>query len=180
MPRPRPDWCRIPDTRSSPPPVSRLDPRIEVRDSTIHGSGLFATEPIAADEIVMVLGGTVMTDSEFEAYRHSVDRFSAMAIDDGLHLVQDLDDPASKGNHSCDPNVWMADAVTQVASRDIAAGEEMTTDYALHTVDESWRQQCRCGLALCRGTITGDDWRLHDLQNRYRGHFSPFINRRIG
>ncbi len=35
-------------------------------------------------------------------------------------------------NHSCDSNLWMADEATVVARRDIAAGEELTLDYALH------------------------------------------------
>jgi len=39
--------------------------------------------------------------------------------------------------------------------------------------------ECRCGSPLCRGVITGDDWRRTDLQARYRGHFSPFIDARI-
>jgi SET domain-containing protein len=36
------------------------------------------------------------------------------------------------GNHSCDPNLWHADVVTITARRDIAAGEELTIDYATH------------------------------------------------
>ena len=27
--------------------------------------------------------------------------------------------------------------------------------------------------------VTGNDWRLLELQERYAGHFSPFINARI-
>jgi hypothetical protein len=38
---------------------------------------------------------------------------------------------------------------------------------------------CGCGSALCRGRFTGRDWRRADLQEQYRGHFSPFINARI-
>jgi uncharacterized protein len=38
---------------------------------------------------------------------------------------------------------------------------------------------CRCGGTGCRGTVTGADWHRADLQARYRGHFSPFIERRI-
>ena len=38
---------------------------------------------------------------------------------------------------------------------------------------------CACGALDCRGTITGDDWRLPGVRAKYAGHFAPFINRRI-
>jgi uncharacterized protein len=84
-------------------------------------------------------------------------------------------------NHSCDSNLWMADEVTLIARRDISPGEEVTIDYSLQTAQPVAiiERACRCGSPLCRGTITGDDWRLPDVQQRYRGHFSPFINKRI-
>jgi GNAT superfamily N-acetyltransferase len=94
-------------------------------------------------------------------------------------VVQADDDPLACGNHSCDPNLWMADAITIVARRRIEAGEEATIDYALVTVDEGWRMACRCGSPLCRDVVTGSDWTRHDLQQRYRDHFAPFINQRI-
>jgi uncharacterized protein len=52
-------------------------------------------------------------------------------------------------------------------------------DYALATVSPEWRMECHCGAASCRGVVTGNDWQLAELQERYRGHFSPFINARI-
>ena len=81
-------------------------------------------------------------------------------------------------NHSCDPNLGWAGERTLVALRDIAAGDELTVDYATMTV-APWEMDCRCGSAGCRGVVTGDDWRRPDLQERYAGRFSPFINARI-
>ncbi len=84
-------------------------------------------------------------------------------------------------NHSCDSNLWMRDEVTVVARRAIAAEEELTIDYALQSglpVDVLG-ESCRCGSPVCRGVITGNDWQLKELQERYRGHFSPFLNERI-
>ena len=40
--------------------LSYRSPKTEVRPSAIHGKGLFAREPIAADEIVAVKGGYVL------------------------------------------------------------------------------------------------------------------------
>ncbi|MDP9237405.1 MAG: SET domain-containing protein-lysine N-methyltransferase [Chloroflexota bacterium] len=104
--------------------------------------------------------------------------YSCFAVDEGVNLLIDNDSLIRFGNHSCDPNLWMADEVTEVARRPIAAGEEITIDYALHSVLPEWRMECACGSPLCRGTITGNDWMRQDLQRRYGTHFSPFIVRR--
>ena len=165
-------------------PASRswLDPRLEVRPSPIEGLGLFATAPIHVGEVVIVWGGRPITDAELRAieahWRATGIPYSSAAIDEGLSLLQDEDDPLRYGNHSCDPNLWLADALTEVARRDISVDEELTFDYALATV-VAWQMACRCGSPGCRGVITSDDWHHLGLQVRYRGHFSPFINARI-
>jgi hypothetical protein len=38
---------------------------------------------------------------------------------------------------------------------------------------------CQCGTTACRHTIRGNDWQLPGVQQRYQGHFAPFINERI-
>jgi len=154
-----------------------LDPRIEVRPSSIEGCGLFAHAPIPAGTVVERWGGTVLTDDQLEA--HKAGKYSAAAIGDGFNLLQDPHDPVVYGNHSCDPNLWMADDAAVSARRDIARGDELTIDYATHTIDPTWSMACRCESALCRRVIAGDDWLRADLRERYRDHFSPFINRRI-
>jgi hypothetical protein len=77
--------------------------------------------------------------------------------------------------------LWMADAVTVIARFDISPGQELTIDYALFTVQNDWSMNvvCNCGVQVCRRTITGNDWKLLDVQNRYHNHFSPFLNERI-
>jgi hypothetical protein len=62
-------------------------------------------------------------------------------------------------NHSCEPNLGMGGNVLLVAMREIAAGEELTTDYALFLADPGFAMQCRCGTAACRGVVRGTDWR---------------------
>jgi hypothetical protein len=74
----------------------------------------------------------------------------------------------------------MADNVTVVARRDIQAGEEITGDYAVWEGEPEYLLgPCECGSPLCRTVITGNDWMLPQLQERYAGHFLPFINQRI-
>jgi hypothetical protein len=38
---------------------------------------------------------------------------------------------------------------------------------------------CQCGAAACRGTVTGRDWRLPQLQHAYSQHWSPPLLDRI-
>jgi hypothetical protein len=82
-------------------------------------------------------------------------------------------------NHSCEPNCGMRNATTIVAMRDIAAGEELTFDYAMSDASAYDEFDCNCGTSLCRGRVCADDWRLDTLRHRYKGFFSPYIQRRI-
>jgi hypothetical protein len=52
-------------------------------------------------------------------------------------------------------------------------------DYALYTVSGWWSMPCRCSSPLCRGIVTGDDWRRPELVSRYRGHLAPVVARRV-
>lgn len=165
-------------------PQTWIDPRIEFRNSRISGMGMFARELIKKGETVCIVGGNVMTDSEFESFQAIHQNYNAIQIDDHLHLVEDPQvtrDLEGSMNHSCDSSTWMKDEATLVARRDLDAGEEATVDYALFTTQSTWMldRRCRCSSPFCRRIITGDDWRREDVQERYRNHFSPFINRRI-
>jgi hypothetical protein len=58
------------------------------------------------------------------------------------------------------------------------AGGELTIDYAMFN-DYDGSMQGQCGSAQCRGVIIGHDWRRPDLQEKYRGYFSRYLERRI-
>lgn len=165
-------------------PTSWYDARVAIRPSTIQGGGMFAEALIACDEVIAIMGGTIMTEEEFQAFIGTVPRWNATQIGEQLHLVdliQSPDQVSGSINHSCDANLWLADEVTIVARRSIAEGEELTLDYALTTIAPTWRldQPCQCGTPVCRRTITGNDWQLPEVQQRYAAHFAPFINARI-
>jgi uncharacterized protein len=159
------------------PRRSWLHPAVIVRSSRIHGRGLFAVDPIAEGEVVQILGGQELTDAEVKTLIGSGKRYDGIAIGPDLNLsIEPADWPGIHGNHSCDPNLWMADAITVEARRSVAVGEELTVDYALFTAAPWWSMRCNCGAPNCRGVINGEDWRRPDLQARYAGHFSPFIS----
>ena len=132
-------------------PRSRLAPGVVYRPSRIDGLGLFAGAPLASGAEVIVYGGRIVDNSELA----NLVSYSAIAIDDTRSLLQRDDDPARLLNHSCRPNLHMTDRITAIAARDIADGEELTVDYAMLSVPGSWRLDCHCGSADCRGRITG-------------------------
>jgi len=149
--------------------------------SSIEGRGLEAVAPIAANEIVAVKGGHIVTTAALHALPQRLQN-SEIQIADGLHLVA-LEDAEYEPvmlfiNHSCEPNVGFAGNIVLVAMRDVSPGEELITDYALFD-DYDGSMECRCGLASCRGTIDGRDWQRPDLQRKYGTYFSAYLRSRM-
>jgi SET domain-containing protein len=163
------------------PSRSWLDPRVVVRPSPIHGLGLYAAGFIERGAVVEVLGGTTLSDAEVRDMLRTGDRYDGIALDEDLNLrIEPASWPGIYGNHSCDPNLWMLDAISVGARRDIPKDEELTVDYALFTATPDWSMACNCGSSLCRKVITGNDWERPDLQDAYRGFFAPAIARLFG
>jgi hypothetical protein len=68
-----------------------------------------------------------------------------------------------------------------MAWRDIEANEEITTDFVIfQSFPKYLLEPCNCGSSNCRGRMTGNDWKLPELQERYRGYFTAYIERLIG
>jgi len=161
---------------------SWFNPKTEKRSSHIQGLGLFARDSMAAGEIVAVKGGAIVDAATMARLRPLVSP-AEVQIEDDLFITPlssgDVEDNILCLNHSCEPNVGVRGQVTFVALRDVPAGTELVIDYATIDGDPDERMECRCGAAGCRGVVTGDDWRLPDLQRRYAGHFSRYLQERI-
>lgn len=164
-----------------PPPLSYRSPKTEVRESKIHGRGLFATADIAKDEIVAVKGGHIVTHQQLQEITPRLGPVE-IQIGDGLYIAPitavECEGSMLYSNHSCDPNLGMRGEISFVAMRDIAAGEELTHDWAT-TDDDDYAVKCKCGAANCRGTLTGKDWQRSDTQKRYTGYFSAYLAEKI-
>lgn len=149
--------------------------------SGIAGRGLFATEQIGAGEVVAVKGGHIATTSQLHDLPDPLPN-SEIQITDELHLValspEEYEPVMLFINHSCEPNVGFAGNIVLVAMRTVSAGEELTTDYALFD-DYDGQMPCHCNTASCRRVIDGHDWRRRDLQRRYHGYFSWYLQRKI-
>lgn len=158
-----------------------VSPKVEARSSGIEGKGMFVLERIAAGEEIVRWGGTIYSEAEIKAGK--ANPHSIVALDEGVFLADPVDEPTGIDfylNHSCTPSLWMKDALTLIAMRDIEIGEEVTVDYGLWECDPEFRiDPCRCGSIHCRGKVTGSDWQSPELQKKYKDHFVPFLNHRI-
>jgi hypothetical protein len=162
--------------------LSYLSSKTEVRESKIHGRGLFAIADIAKSEIVAVKGGHIV---DGKALREQIaPRLGPVEIqiDDDLFIAPVTDEERALSmlylNHSCEPNLGVRGEITFVAIRNIRAGEELTHDWAM-TDDDDYSLECKCGAASCRKTLNGKDWQRPDLQKRYAGYFSAYLARKI-
>jgi uncharacterized protein len=152
-----------------------LHPAIEVRPSGIQGLGLFAREDIPAGVVVSRLGGRLVGQAELDRLIAGPEYVDSITVGAGVHLVLPGRTDNGYGNHSCDPNTWWVGPYELAARRAIRRGDEVTNDYATSTDAAGFRMACRCGSRVCRGTVTGDDWRRADLRERYRGHWVPAL-----
>jgi hypothetical protein len=150
--------------------------------SDIEGQGVHAVEAIARGEIVVVKGGHIVDGSVVANLPQAI-RNSAFQIGPGHFLAAlnqgEYDGVMMRVNHSCEPNVGMGGNILLTSMRDIAAGEELTIDYALFLGDPGFAMQCRCGSAACRRVVRGTDWRRPELQQRYQGWFSWWLEQEI-
>ncbi|MEO0588317.1 MAG: SET domain-containing protein [Planctomycetota bacterium] len=90
---------------------------VEVRDSAIHGKGLFAARPIRKGEIIgKVVGSLTSTDGPYVLW---------ISDELGLEVHNDL----RYINHAAKPNAAYYDDGEVIAVRPIAPGEEITHDY---------------------------------------------------
>jgi uncharacterized protein len=150
--------------------------------SAIEGQGVHAVEAIAAGEVVAVKGGHVVDGATVSGLPEAI-RDSAFQIAAGCFLAalteEEHDGVMMRVNHSCEPNVGMGGNVLLVSMRGIAAGEELTIDYALFLADPGFAMDCQCRAAACRSVVRGTDWMRADLRERYKGWFSWWLQQEI-
>jgi hypothetical protein len=144
-----------------------------------HGFGSRAISVIPAGTSVATFGGTAMSRVDFSQYEADRRSRSLQVDTNVIFLGPPSREPGDSINHSCEPNCGMRNATTIVAMRDIAVGEELTFDYAMSDASDYDEFNCNCGTSLCRGRIRADDWRLDTLRHRYKGFFSPYIQRKM-
>ena len=158
--------------------LSYRSPKTEVRESKIHGRGLFAIADIAKNEIVAIKGGHIVDRKRLRGKITPRLGPVEIQIDDDLFIAPVTEEERELSmlylNHSCDPNLGVRGEITFVAMRDIRGGEELTHDWAM-TDDDDYSVECNCSASNCRQILTGKDWQRPDLQRRYAGYFSAYL-----
>lgn len=156
---------------------SYRSPKTQVRASGTHGRGLFAIKPIRTGEIVSIRGGHILS-RQAERRRRKPAGYWGYPIAKDFVLAplttREVNSVMMFLNHSCEPNVGIRGQILFVAMRAIRAGEELTIDYAMFGADRT-QMRCSCGAASCRRVITSSDWRRPELQQKYAGYFSAYL-----
>jgi uncharacterized protein len=157
-----------------------LSPKLEGRLNPAKGGfGVYARDKVCTGELLVVWGGSVV-DYETLVTLPAIKQIRSVQVEEDRYLVSNsINDPADYFNHCCEPNAGLVGQVVLVAMRDIEPGEEVCFDYAMSDASPYDEFECECGGLNCRRRITGNDWALPELQARYAGYFSPYIQRRI-
>lgn len=160
-------------------PSSYLSARLQGRPKADgNGNGIFALEPLKKGELLAVFGGVVYPLQAFMALPDR-ERSLSIQVEEDLFLVPERIGEGDYVNHSCDPNAGLSGQIALVAMRDIQPGEEVCFDYAMSDTLPYDEFDCACGATNCRGRVSGNDWRIPELQQRYAGYFTPHVQRRI-
>lgn len=159
-------------------PTCYLSPKAYAKLKSHREYGVYAKATIAADEVIAAFGGEVVTTAAFNTLPERLQRLS-LQIEEDLFLVALHEGPGDYVNHCCNPNAGLAGQIILVAMREIAPGEEICFDYAMSDGSDYDEFECECGAPNCRRHITGRDWRIPELWERYAGYFSPYLARRI-
>jgi len=146
--------------------MSKATTLYEVRQSPVHGNGVFARRAIEAGErIIEYRGERISWDEATEraAKRGGpINHTFYFSLADGRVI-----DGGKRGNdarwinHACEPNCEAYEDDGRVyihALRDIEPGEELNYNYALiyderHTPALKRTFECRCGTPGCSGTM---------------------------
>ncbi|HYD96327.1 MAG TPA: SET domain-containing protein-lysine N-methyltransferase [Noviherbaspirillum sp.] len=153
-----------PSAESAAEPAAR--PAYVVKNSRVHGRGVFATRKIPAGTCIIEYQGERIT------WKEAVRRENLKAPDNFHTFFFSLEsgriiDGGSNGNdarwinHACEPNCEAREEDGRVfiyALRDIARGEELNYDYGLileerHTPALKRAYACLCGAPTCRQTL---------------------------
>jgi uncharacterized protein len=135
--------------------------RIEVRESGVHGHGVYAMESIPKGTRIIEYTGQRVSWEAAPNGDNDPHTFN-FGLDSGEVINPEIGGNDARWiNHSCNPNceaIEEDDRIFIHALRDIQAGEELFYDYALE-IDEPITEEskkkfaCHCHSPNCRGTM---------------------------
>ncbi len=147
------------------------------------GLGLFAIAKISKGEVIIDYSnapGKFLTTKEADALFEKGNDYMMQIDEDSFFVATNREELESSDfiNHSCNPNCGIKNKFKIIAMRDIDKKEEITIDYAMCESSE-YEMPCQCKNKNCRKVITGNDWKIKSLQEKYNGFFSDYLQRLI-
>jgi len=135
--------------------------RIEIRESGVHGHGVYAMQSIPKGTRIIEYTGQRVS---WEAAPNDEDdpHTFNFGLENGEVINPEIGGNDARWiNHSCDPNceaIEEDDRIFIDAMRDIQPGEELFYDYALEidepiTEESKKKYACQCRSSKCRGTM---------------------------
>jgi SET domain-containing protein len=130
--------------------------KLKIRGSSIHRWGIFAAEDIPPRRKVIEYTGERINRRETKRRSEEQGRMIYLFTLDKYWTLDGAvgGSGAQYINHCCDPNiitVIRSGHILYMSRRPIKKGEELTVDY--HFAKDIEKYPCRCGSAICRGTI---------------------------
>ncbi|WPB55103.1 SET domain-containing protein [Xylophilus sp. GOD-11R] len=141
-------------------------PSVEVRNSDVHGLGVFAQQALPKGATVGLYDGRRYTARQIARVDWDEKLTYLFGLSDGSTIDGGEGGNATRHlNHACAPNCEAVEeedeagllTVRIVTLRRVKAGDELFIDYCL-TADASAKPEdyaCRCGARNCRGTMLG-------------------------
>lgn len=143
---------------------------IKVKESNIHGKGVFAVQDIHKDKkIIEYTGERISWKVAVKRHPHDLSQPNHtfyFGLEDGSAIDAKFGgNQAMWVNHSCKPNCYTleedAHKTTKVflyAKKNIKMGDELFYDYGLQLEGKITKKvkndyECRCGSKNCRGTM---------------------------
>lgn len=139
-------------------------PALQVKDSPIHGKGVFVNKHcfFPRHSMLYEYTGKRCTTHEDDPSGHTF----LWGLNDGRFIDGDVGGNDSRWiNHSCSPNCEALEIGGRVfirAKKRLEPGVELFLDYNLstgtkHTKELRNRYRCLCGSKNCRGTMLGSE-----------------------
>jgi len=138
-----------------------------IRDSP-HGLGAFATSPIAAGEVILVIPAEKFALISYQELLKK--RITDNPLQISARKYLDWRGLYIRFNHSCSPNTGITSYpnLRYIAIKPIRTGEELRFDYST-TMDRDTECEfhCHCGGHPCRKTIAGFKTLNKRLREKY-------------
>ncbi len=119
---------------------------VVIKNSEIHGYGIFTTAAIPEGSKIMIIEGEVISGDECERREEEEENVYIFWNGDDCYIDTFNTEKIKYINHDCNFNCDVVDrdesSLYLIAYRDINAGEELTIDYGYAEIYE----ECKCSI----------------------------------